>query len=81
MSATRALRLVICAILVMAFVLVALSVRSSGTTDRAGHGTYVGMGELRRLEWETSRENPVVVRSNPGATGMGELRRFEAQQK
>ena len=69
MKSTRISRLIIITALLIA-VIVALQVVNVTVISKESTQTYVGMGDLRRYEAQTTNR-PYV--------GMGDLRRYEAQ--
>ena len=71
MKATRISRIIIVAVIMIA-VIVALQVFNITVISKESSQNYVGMGDLRRYEAQTT-SRPYV--------GMGDLRRYEAMQE
>jgi hypothetical protein len=81
MYTNRLTKIILSAALILATV-VALQVYKSlanPESDVPAPGSYVGMGDVHRYEWQASNRNATVPGTNRSYVGMGNLRCVEAQ--
>jgi len=82
MYTNRLTKIILSAALIIAVVVVLQVFKSSANPEAnvPASGSYVGMGDVHRYEWQASNRNATVPGINRSYVGMGDLRCFEEQE-